>query len=286
LNELQQAVTPKLVWARQDIEQKLGISGLPFTRVRSLLTGMIAIVLTIGTYMLLVVSGENALSDMFLERGYTPYVMVFFSYWAIAILVMKSSKLKLQRRALELSVVPEDTDFVLSVTTVQSVLRRLYDVSDDPRRFFVLNRILVALSNLRNLGRITDVGDILRARADHDESIVETSYNLVKSLVWAIPILGFIGTVEGLSLAIGGFGRVLSETQEPAQLIDALKGVTGGLATAFETTLVALIAALIIQMAISMLKKQEEEFLNDCDEYCHQHIINRLRLSSLESGAS
>jgi len=247
---------------------------------------MIAIVLTIGTYMLLVVSGENALSDMFLERGYTPYVMVFFSYWAIAILVMKSSKLKLQRRALELSVVPEDTDFVLSVTTVQSVLRRLYDVSDDPRRFFVLNRILVALSNLRNLGRITDVGDILRARADHDESIVETSYNLVKSLVWAIPILGFIGTVEGLSLAIGGFGRVLSETQEPAQLIDALKGVTGGLATAFETTLVALIAALIIQMAISMLKKQEEEFLNDCDEYCHQHIINRLRLSSLESGAS
>ena len=281
-----QHIAPKLVWARQDIEQRLGISGLPFTRVRSLLTGVLALVLTIVTYLLLIVSGKNFLRDMFLERGNTPYVMVFFSYWAIAILVMKSSKLQLQRRALELSVVPEDTDFVLSVATVQSVLRRLYDVSDDPRRFFVLNRILVALSNLRNLGRVTDVGDILRARADHDESIVETSYNLVKSLVWAIPILGFIGTVEGLSVAIGGFGRVLSETQDPAQLIDALTGVTGGLATAFETTLVALIAALIIQMAISMLKKQEEEFLNDCDEYCHHHIINRLRLSSLESSGS
>jgi len=279
-------IAPKLVWARQDIEQRLGISGLPFTRVRSLLTGVLALVLTIVTYLLLIVSGKNVLRDMFLERGYTPYVMVFFSYWALAILVLKTSKLKLQRRALELSVVPHDTDFFLSVTTVQSVLRRLYDVSDDPRRFFVLNRILVALSNLRNLGRVTDVGDILRARADHDESIVETSYNLVKSLVWAIPILGFIGTVEGLSVAIGGFGRVLSETQDPAQLIDALTGVTGGLATAFETTLVALIAALIIQMAISMLKKQEEEFLNDCDEYCHHHIINRLRLSSLESGGS
>ena len=55
---------------------------------------------------------------MFLERGYTPCVMVFFSYWALAILVMKSLKLKLQRNALELSVVPEDTDFVLSVATV------------------------------------------------------------------------------------------------------------------------------------------------------------------------
>jgi biopolymer transport protein ExbB/TolQ len=277
---------PKLIWSRCDIEQRLGFKGLPFTRVRGSLTCVIAAVLTVTTYLLLIVSGKNVLHDMFLERGYTPYVMMFFSYWAFTVLLFKSSKLKLQRRALELEVVPEEMDFVLSVATVQSVLRRLYDVCDDPRRFLVLNRIQVALSNLRNLGRVTDVGEILRARAEHDESIVETSYNLVRSLVWAIPILGFIGTVEGLSVAIGGFGRVLSETQEPAELIEALKGVTGGLATAFETTLVALIAALIIQMSISMLKKQEEEFLNDCDEYCHQHIINRLRLNSLETGAA
>jgi biopolymer transport protein ExbB/TolQ len=268
---------PKLIWSRSDIEQRCGIRGLPFTRVRALVTGILAMVMTIVIYLLLIVSGENFLHDMFLKRGYTPYVMVFFSLWSAMILSFKHSKLKLQRKALTTAVVPEETDFVLSTATVQSVLRRLYEVSDDPRKFFLLNRILVALSNLKNLGRITDVGDILRTRADHDEAIVETSYNLVRSLVWAIPILGFIGTVEGLSVAIGGFGRVLSETQEPAQLIEALKGVTGGLATAFETTLVALIAALIIQLSISMLKKQEEEFLNDCEDYCHQHVINRLR---------
>ena len=154
--------------------------------------------------------------------------------------------------------IPQATEFVLSIVTVQSVMKRLYDVADDPKRFMLFNRILVALTNLKNLGRVTDVGEMLRIRAEHDESIVETSYSLLKSLVWAIPILGFIGTVEGLSTAIGGFGRVLNETQDPAQLIDALKLVTGGLATAFETTLVALIAALGIQMSISMLKKQEK----------------------------
>jgi len=70
-----QHIAPKLVLARQDVEQRLGISGLPFTRVRSLLTDVLALVLTIVTYLLLIVSGKNFLRDMVLERGNTPYVM-------------------------------------------------------------------------------------------------------------------------------------------------------------------------------------------------------------------
>lgn len=273
----------RLVWAQRDIEQRFGFRGLQYTRVNGFLSGIAAMILTIASYLILMSSGTHWLSDMFLLRGTTPYVMVFFTYWAFIILILKSSKLSLQRKALLLEIVPQETDFVLSVATVDRVMNRLYEVADDPKRFILLNRIYVALSNLRNLGRVTDVGEILRSRAEHDESVVETSYNLIRSLVWAIPILGFIGTVAGLSTAIGGFGKVLSETQDPAELIDALKGVTGGLATAFETTLIALVGALMVQMTMSMLKKREEEFLNECEEYCHQNIVNRLRLNQLES---
>ncbi|WP_417730510.1 MotA/TolQ/ExbB proton channel family protein [Rosistilla oblonga] len=273
----------RLVWAHRDIEQRCGFRGLQFTRVGGWLSCIVALGLTLLAYGILFASGPNRISDMFFERGMTPYVIAFFALWSVTILMIKRSKLSLQREALSLRVVPEETDFVLSVVTVDDVMNRLFEVADDPKRFVLLNRIHVALSNLRNLGRVTDVGEILRSRADHDESVMETSYNMVRSLVWAIPILGFIGTVSGLSTAIGGFGRVLSETQDPAELIDALKGVTGGLATAFETTLVALIAAMIVQMAMSMLKKNEEEFLDECEEFCHRDIVNRLRLNALES---
>ncbi len=273
----------RLVWARNDIEQRFGLRGLPYTRVRGIASGIVALILTVITYLCLMYAGANWLSDMFLLRGNTPYIMVLFTYWAFLILAIKQSKLRLQCRALKLDVVPKDASFVLSVTTVDDVMHRLYELSDDPKHFVLFNRIYIAISNLRNLGRVTDVGEILRARAEHDESVFETSYSLIRNLVWAIPILGFIGTVEGLSSAIGGFGRVLSDTQDPALLIGALKGVTGGLATAFETTLVALIAALLVQMAMTSLKKSEEEFLNDCEEYCHRNVVNRLRLTALES---
>ena len=55
-------------------------------------------------------------------------------------------------------------------------------------------------------------------------------------------------------------------------------GVTGGLATAFETTLVALVMALFIQLYLNSLQKRETDFLDECSDYCHLHVISKLRL--------
>lgn len=267
----------RLVWRRRDIERRFGFSGSRYTRVGSLLPAAIALAVTVAFFGSMIAIGSNPFVDMFTKRGWTPPVIVFFTLWSLMILVLKRSKLRLQRRALSLGVMPEEADFVLSIDSVEHVLDRLYRLCDAPKHFVLLHRIEIGLSGVRNLSRVGDLGEILRTQSDHDESIMETSFNLIRGLVWAIPILGFIGTVSGLSLAIGGFGRVLSQTDDPGQLIDALKGVTGGLATAFETTLLALIAALLVQMAMTFQKKREEEFLDECTEYCQREVSGRLR---------
>ena len=120
----------------------------------------------------------------------------------------------------------------------------------------------------------------------HDESAMETSYSLVGAFVWAIPVLGFIGTVLGLSTAIGGFGDVLSSTEELSEVKNALKHVTGGLSVAFETTLQGLVGALLVQLALTMTKKSEEEFLDQCSEYCVRNVVGRLRMNPHEMSGS
>ena len=160
------------------------------------------------------------------------------------------------------------------------MLGQVYATVDDPRHFILFNRIVVALSNLRNLGRVTDVDTILRSQAEQDESAVETSYSLVQGFVWAIPVLGFIGTVLGLSEAIGQFSGVLGAGSDVEQISGALKGVTAGLATAFETTLQALVAALVLQLMITSLRKAEEEFLDEAMDYCLRFVVGRLRIVS------
>jgi biopolymer transport protein ExbB/TolQ len=272
-----------LSWVRQDIEQRLLFKGGRYTQVNNMLSSIVGILLSVTFYGMLVPFRGSRLSEMFTERGPIPYCIVFFSSWSLAILFLKWRKLAFQRKSLTVTVVPTDHDFVLSSATVNIVVDRIYDTVDDPRYFVLFNRISIALSNLRNLGRVSDVDDILRSQAELNESALETSYAVLSGFVWAIPVLGFVGTVMGLSSAIGGFGEVLKSTQDMEAIKGALQNVTGGLSIAFETTLEALDAALIIQLTITFLKKSEQEFLDDCTDYCARNVVNRLRIMPFQA---
>jgi biopolymer transport protein ExbB/TolQ len=267
-----------LDWSRLDIEQQIGFPGGRFTRTNNVFTGLLALLLTIAFYACLIPFDGQWAADMFTKRGPTPYAIVFLSLWSAAILFVKWFKIRLQRQALLFRVMPEDPSFILSSATVEPVLAKIYATVDDPKHFLLFNRIVIALSNLRNLGQVTDVDAILRSQAAQDESTVETSYALLQGFVWAIPVLGFIGTVLGLSEAIGQFSGVLGSAADVEKISQSLKGVTSGLATAFETTLEALVAALFIQLGITLLRKNEEEFLDDAMEYGLRYVVGRLRV--------
>ena len=255
--------------------------------MNSLLTLLMALALSTLVYCLMVfVLSEHQVGKMFLTRGFTPYAMTLLFSWSLVIILIKWRKIGFQRRSLKIEVVPPALDFVLSVSTVDQVLSKITQSIDDTKQFVLFNRVSTALSNLRNLGRISDVDEMLRSQAELDESSMETSYSLLKGFIWAIPVLGFIGTVMGLSVAIGGFGEVLSKTSDPTALAESLKGVTGGLATAFETTLLALLFALLLQLLVTFLRKSEEEFLDECTEYCQRNIVGKLRIMPFESSGS
>lgn len=273
---------PEISWHRSDIEQVLCFSGGRFTRVNTMLSFLTGLLIASAFYGAILVS-PHSLRTKFVDQGWIPYATVTLAAWSVAILFFKWQKLRMQRRCLLLNVVPAHPEFVLSPHSVDEVLQQIGRLVDDPRQFILLNRISVALANLKNLGRVTDVDEILRSQADADEAISESSYILLSGFLWAIPILGFIGTVLGLSIAIGEFGTVMSSGDAGAEaLLPALRRVTGGLAVAFDTTLVALVFALVIQLMMTFLKKSEQEFLDSCAEYCSRNIVNRLRLLPFE----
>ncbi len=276
-----------LNWRRSDIEQRFGFKGAKFVDTNPFLTFALGMILWLAIYGPLFLLPPHwkvhPWAKLFLERGPTPFFTVLFFCWAMAILIIKSAKLSYQRRALGLMVVPHSQDFTLAPATAKDILERMYGLVDDPRNFVLLNRIERALSNLSNIGVISDVSEILRAQAENDEGQMESSYSLVRGFIWSIPILGFIGTVLGLSQAIGNFGGMLSGSTNIEDIKVGLQSVTGGLSTAFDTTLLALIAALMTQLVMTTLKKKEEMFLDECKEYCQAYIVGKLRLAHLQT---
>jgi hypothetical protein len=221
------------------------------------------------------------------QNLWTVIPLVTLFCWSAVFLVLKAGKLRLQKKAMAWAVVPASPDFVLTEETARAVLERIVGLVDRPDRWMLLNRIERGLSNLHRLGQVSEVSSVLRGQAEDDESAVISSFTLVQGFVWAMPVLGFIGTAQGLAFAIGGFAGVLQgEDTNLESIKQGLVQVTGGLGTAFETTLVALVFALVIQVWMVFRQRAELQFLDECNDYCQSHVISKLRLMAGGPGRS
>ena len=280
-----------LTWEKQDPENKLGIfRGGAFTSPNNNLTFVLALIAT-GLFFAFEFFAMKAIAkkwdvmsifvDPITRSGNLPVtipIMVLF-FWCLFILFIKGRKVKFQEKALTLATVPQQVDFVLNEESAATVLQRINMLVDSPRHFILLNRVERALSNLRNVGGVSDVSSILKSQSENDESVIYSSYLKIQGFVWAIPVLGFIGTVMGLSKAIGNFaGTLNADTGDISAIKSNLTNVTGGLSVAFETTLIALVASLIIQLYLTRMQEKENKFLDDCSDYCHSHVTSKLRV--------
>ncbi len=96
----------------------------------------------------------------------------------------------------------------------------------------------------------------LRRNDDHDATVeaiytsMDRSGELNRYLVWAIPILGFIGTVLGISLAAQGMGSMLTSASQ--EYSEVLTKALEPLGIAFDTTLIALSLSLVLALAQSL----------------------------------
>jgi biopolymer transport protein ExbB/TolQ len=271
----------KLDARRGDVECLVGLPAGRYTVAAApLWLGVAAVTTVIIALVLVLVAPKSYLLEL-MNRCWTNWAVVFFSCWCLGIMYAKWTKTSIQMRALRaVDIVPRRGDFVLSPGTSGDVLRRIRAVAERPKDFLLFRRIDMALSNLGNIGEVRDVGAVLESQADSDASSIDSSYTVIRSLIWTIPILGFIGTVVGLSQAIGSFTDVLNQAGGDSSSIKSKLGpVVAGLATAFETTLVALLAAVAIQLLSTWVYKREEALLDGITDFTNEHVLSRLKLT-------
>ena len=285
LAPLPSGIDPVLNWRKNDVEQRFGFAGGRFTNTNYNFTLFVSLALTcvIFAFLLYVADyitfpGLAVTKDMFTDRGFTPFPILMFSLWGLTIVFLKNRKLKFQRRVLDLAAVPQGPEFVINPETAKSVIERLETLVDDYRHFILFNRIHAAISNLKNLGQVSDVTNILRSQSNMDEDQIASSYALVNGFIWAIPVFGFLGTVLGLGQAMGGFGGTLKGGADMTQIRESLQTVTQGLSVAFDATLLGLVGTLALQLYATNTRRKEMDFLDECNDYCQTNVVAKLRL--------
>src|SRR5207245_2254294 len=127
----------------------------------------------------------------------------------------------------------------------------------------------------RSRGSAAELDDHLRTLADNDSIALEGSYSLVRFITWAIPILGFLGTVLGITGAISGV--------TPEVLEQSLSTVTDGLALAFDATALALGLTMVLMFVTFLVDRAEQGVLASVDRYVDRQLAHRFERPGIDS---
>jgi len=213
-------------------------------------------------------------ASLFYKHMAVSFCNTLFFTWAMSILYLKLQKLRHQRQALMLDVLPWEMGAEINRDNVGAFIDHLYKLPRRLRDSMMVNRIRKALELFEVKQNVGDVSHMLSSQSDIDGMRITGSYTLTKAFLWAIPLLGFIGTVIGLSHAIGGMN--FSDMDDLKQVKTTLQNVTGGLGTAFDATLLGLVLATILNFPMNSLSKAEDDNLNTIDSFCNEVLLPRL----------
>ena len=158
---------------------------------------------------------------------------------------------------------------------LQGLRKRIQETGGDKKSVLLsrLDRALGLWVATKDLGR---VGGWISQEATRDNVMSDMTYTMARLMMWVIPILGFIGTVQGLGAAVGGFADFLSGSAELSAIKGAIAQVTISLGVAFDTTFLALMLVTFVQFPLTSLMRREGTFMAEVDIYLDEHFVRRL----------
>ncbi|MGB1873806.1 MAG: MotA/TolQ/ExbB proton channel family protein [Akkermansiaceae bacterium] len=230
--------------------------------------------ITAGWLLLMVPFQSSRFGAIFLERGWVNYTETLLFFWGLTILFMKLNKNKHQAQAALLNLFPESIGKEINSSTVGAFIDNIYSTPLSLRDSLIVNRIRKALELFESRCDNGEVSSFLSTQSDLDANRSAGSYALIKVFLWAIPILGFIGTVMGLSVAVGSLA--MGDNTDPDALKESINNLTGGLGVAFDTTLLGLILSILLSFPLSAVQKREDETLTLIDTFCTEKLLPKL----------
>lgn len=237
------------------------------------LVSIVALVVAVAIYAIALPFRMTFVGVLLYERGLTQYLVIYLASIVVSLTIIKLIKLQQEKTALRRSWIPQGVSF------------------DHPqsRDLFVLQKNLAKQSQLLPIRCSRVISAYIQsgsrktaAELSLDDSTFylsasESSYTFPRILVWAIPLLGFIGTVIGISQAVNGFSEFLEQAGEIEQIKEGIGTVTSGLAVAFDTTLLALLLSVLVMIPLVLVERMESRLLLQIDIYINDIVLPRLK---------
>jgi biopolymer transport protein ExbB/TolQ len=156
------------------------------------------------------------------------------------------------------SVLPEDA---------REHSRALEALPPTEQDFLASRTLLSALQRFATTGSIQAVSDTIKEQCEVESDRLDSELSMVRYIAWAIPSIGFIGTVRGIGDALGQAYKAVEGD---------ISGVTASLGVAFNSTFVALVLSIIIMFCLHQLQLSQERLVLDTQRYADKRLMRHL----------
>jgi biopolymer transport protein ExbB/TolQ len=189
--------------------------------------------------------------------------------WAMAIMVYKGTMTVREQRLLDLELVPLAEGTRILPDDTREYVRQIHTLPVGERRLLLPRALVAALQRFAATRNIQDVSDTSRAICEGESERLESELSMVRYIAWAIPSIGFIGTVRGIGDALGKAHQAVE---------GELAGVTQSLGVAFNSTFIALLISIVLMFVLHQLQLQQERLALDTETYVDEHLIQHLQV--------
>lgn len=152
-------------------------------------------------------------------------------------------------------------------TTVETALKELENLSEEIVSTPLVVTLISSLRRYLITDSVQNASDAITSNIDALAVRLETDNSMIRYLIWAIPSIGFIGTVRGI-------GQALSDAEKA--LGGDIASMTDSLGVAFNSTFVALIISIFLMFLLHQLQKMQDGLLVETQAYCEKFLLTRI----------
>jgi biopolymer transport protein ExbB/TolQ len=196
---------------------------------------------------------------------------VILMLWSLLLLGRQARDTRLARQLLDREYVKIGDGQVVLPEDARVYSRPLESLPRDEQSRFLPRLLMVAYNRFGATRSVQDAAEAVRDECDFETASMDTKLSMVRFTAWAIPAVGFVGTVRGI-------GAALQEAQ--GAMGGDISGVTMGLGVTFNATLTALVCCIIVMFWMHQLQQFQDRLVLDCRTYVDRQLLRKLRVVS------
>jgi biopolymer transport protein ExbB/TolQ len=201
-------------------------------------------------------------------RDYEQEACFILALWAFAIMGFKATQVMRERRLLQSELLPVREGVRILPEDTREYARTIQSLPAAAKGLLLPRVLLTSLERFGSTRNVQDVSSVANSLCEAENERLESDLSMIRYIAWAIPSIGFIGTVRGIGLALGEAHRAVQGD---------ITGVTENLGTAFNSTLIALLISIVVMFLVHQLQSQQERVVFDAQEYVDHNLIRHMQ---------